>query len=549
MQRRHFLQASTLNTTASLAGVGPGAAVAAAAASTAAADASFPWLEASAADLQRAMAEGRTSAVALVRAYTERIAAIDQAGPRLASLLQLNPDAAAIASQLDAERAAGQLRGPLHGIPVVIKDNIATADGMATSAGSPALLGNAPPHDATVVARLRAAGALILGKTNLSEWANFRGKHSVSGWSTRGGQTRNPYALDRTPSGSSSGTGSAVAANLATLGVGTETDGSITSPASVAALVGVKPTVGLVSRHGIVPIAFSQDTAGPMCRSVADAALLLSVLAGVDPRDPVTRTQAGKLSGGSVQRAGKTWADALLNLPPNALRGARLGVATNLVDGHTRATGVLFDAALSALQAAGATLVKAPLPKLDKMGTGELDVLLFEIRHAMAGYLAEFAAAGPHRTLADLIAFNRANPATLALFGQEWFEAAQAKGPLDNPAYRQALASGRRYARTHGIDAMQRKHRLDAIIAPTGGPAGLIDPVNGDSGGAPSATTPAAVAGYPHVTVPMGQVSGLPVGLSFFGGAWQDAKLLALALHYEQATLLRAPPTFRATST
>ena len=538
MKRRNFLQATTV--------AGPAAALAATAAAAAAADTQFPWLEASAADLQRAMAEGRTSAVALVRAYTERIAAIDQAGPRLASLLELNPDAATIADQLDAERAAGQLRGPLHGIPVVIKDNIATADRMATSAGSPALLGIAPPRDATVVARLRAAGALILGKTNLSEWANFRGKNSVSGWSTRGGQTRNPYALDRTPSGSSSGTGSAVAANLAALGVGTETDGSITSPASVAGLVGVKPTVGLVSRHGIVPIAFSQDTAGPMCRSVADAALLLSVLAGVDPRDPVTRTQAGKLSG---NMAGKTWADALLNLPPDALRGARLGVATNLVDGHTRATGALFDAALSALQAAGATLVKAPLPNLDKMGVGELDVLLFEIRHAMAGYLDEFAAAGPHRTLADLISFNQANPATLALFGQEWFEAAQAKGPLDNPAYRQALTNGRRYARTHGIDAMQRKHRLDAIIAPTGGPAGLIDPVNGDSGGTPSATTPAAVAGYPHVTVPMGLVSGLPVGLSFFGGAWQDAKLLALALHYEQATRLRTPPAFHATST
>jgi len=549
MKRRHFLHATTATAaSATSAAAATLAAAAANAAAAAAADADFPWLEASAADLQRAMAEGRTSAVALVRAYTERIAAIDQAGPRLASLLQLNPDAAAIATQLDAERAAGQLRGPLHGIPVVIKDNIATADRMATSAGSPALLGIAPPHDATVVARLRAAGALILGKTNLSEWANFRGKNSVSGWSTRGGQTRNPYALDRTPSGSSSGTGSAVAANLAALGVGTETDGSITSPANVAGLVGVKPTVGLVSRHGIVPIAFSQDTAGPMCRSVADAALLLSVLAGVDPRDPVTRTQAGKLSGGG-HSPGKTWADALRDLPPNALRGARLGVATNLVDGHTRATAALFDAALSALQAAGATLVKAPLPHLDKMGSGELDVLLFEIRHAMAGYLTEFAAAGPHRTLADLIAYNQANPATLALFGQEWFEAAQAKGPLDNPAYRQALAAGRRYARTHGIDAMQRKHRLDAIIAPTGGPAWLIDPVNGDSGSAPSATTPAAVAGYPHVTVPMGQVAGLPVGLSFFGGAWQDAKLLALALHYEQATRLRTPPTFRATST
>lgn len=533
MKRRHFLHATTTTMTTTtpltMAAAGGKAPVAPPH------GADFPWLEASAAQLSRAMAEGRTSAVALAQAYTERIAALDAGGPRLASILELNPEAAAIAAQLDAERAAGRLRGPLHGIPVVVKDNIATADRMATSAGSPALLGIAPPRDAAVVARLRAAGALVLAKTNLSEWANFRGQHSVSGWSTRGGQTRNPYALDRSPSGSSSGTGTAVAANLAALGVGTETDGSITSPANVAGLVGVKPTLGLVSRAGIVPIAFSQDTAGPMCRSVADAALLLSVLAGVDPRDPLTRTQAGRFDPATLRA-----------LPPDALRGARLGVAENLVAGHGRATVALFEAALAALQAAGATLVRAPLPNLDKMGAGELDVLLFEIRHAMAAYLAEYAAAGPHRSLADLVAYNTAHPATLALFGQEWFEAAVAKGPLDNPAYRQALASGRRLSRTHGIDAMLRKHRLDAIVAPTGGPAGFIDPVNGDGGTAPSASMPAAVAGYPHVTLTMGQVAGLPVGLSFFGTAWQDARLLALALHFEQATRHRLPPAYRA---
>lgn len=536
MQRRHFLQASTTAMTSP----SPLATAAAGGGTPAAAPPpgdDFAWLEATAGQLSRAMAEGRTSAAALAQAYTARIAALDGAGPRLASILELNPDAAAIAAQRDAERAAGRLLGPLHGIPVVIKDNIATADRMATGAGSPALLAIAPPRDAAVVARLRAAGAVILAKTNLSEWANFRGQHSISGWSTRGGQTRNPYALDRTPSGSSSGTGTAVAANLAALGVGTETDGSITSPAHVAGLVGMKPTLGLVSRAGIVPIAFSQDTAGPMCRSVADAALLLSVLAGVDPRDPITRTQGGQFDPA-----------ALLNLTPDALRGARLGVADNLVAGHGRATVALFEAALVALQAAGATLVRAPLPNLDKMGAGELDVLLFEIRHAMGAYLTEYASAGPYRTLADLVAYNTAHPATLALFGQEWFEAAVAKGPLDHPAYRQALARGRRLSRTHGIDALLRQHRLDAIVAPTGGPAGFIDPVNGDGGTAPSATMPAAVAGYPHVTLPMGQVAGLPVGLSFFGTAWHDAKLLALALHFEQTTQHRRPPDYRATA-
>lgn len=541
MKRRSFLSTGTFVTSVGLAATGAPqtrAAVDNATRSSARVADRFEWLEASAADLSRAMALGRTSAVALVEAYMARIAAIDHAGPRLASILELNPDAASLASKLDDERAAGRLRGPLHGIPIVVKDNIATADRMQTTAGSPALLGVAPPRDAALVARLRAAGALILAKANLSEWANFRGKNSVSGWSTRGGQTRNPYALDRSPSGSSSGSGVAVAANLCAMGVGTETDGSITLPAAVCALVGMKPTVGLVSRDGIVPIAFSQDSAGPMCRSVADAALLLAVMAGVDPRDGATHAQKGKLN-----------AEELLSLRPVALRGARLGVATNLADGHSRATTALFDAALAALQGAGATLVRAPLPNLEKMGTSELDVLMFEMRHAMANYLSEFAANGPHRSLADLIAFNQAHPQTLALFGQEWFEGAQAKGALDKPAYRQALAHGRRYARTYGIDAMLRKHKLDAIVAPTGAPAWLIDPINGDGGLAPSATTPAAVAGYPHVTVPMGQVAGLPVGLSFFGGAWQDARLLALAQHFEQTTGHRAPPMYRTSST
>jgi len=535
MQRRHFLQAAA-GATGSAAAATSATAASATTATTPPADTGFEWHEASAADLGRAMAAGRTTAAALVQAYGARIAALDAAGPRLASLIELNPDAAAIAAERDAERAAGRLRGPLHGVPVVLKDNLATRDRLATSAGSPALLGALAPRDAAVVARLRAAGAVVLAKANLSEWANFRGQHSISGWSTRGGQTRNPYALDRSPSGSSSGSAVAVAANLCTLAVGTETDGSITSPASVNALVGVKPTLGLVSRDGIVPIAFSQDTAGPMARTVADAALLLAALVGPDARDPATRAQAGRWAPG-----------ALLSLPPDALRGARLGVAENLAEGHTPATAAVFDAALATLTRAGATLVRAPLPNADKAGQRELDVLLFEIRHAMAAYLAEFAPNLGLRSLADLVQYNRQHPETLRLFGQQWFEQAVAKGPLANPAYRQALAHGRRFARTYGIDAMQRKHRLDAIVAPTTGPAWLIDPVNGDAGG-PSATTPAAVAGYPHVTVPMGQVAGLPVGLSFFGGAWTEPRLLALAAHFEQVAPHRRPPGFLASA-
>ncbi len=536
MKRRDFLQAGGAAATTASAAAAASPAVARASGPAAAAT-GFAWAEATVDGLQQAMAQGRVTSAALCQAYIDRIAAVDQAGPRLASVLENNPDALAIARQRDDERRAGRLRGPLHGVPVLLKDNIATADRMQTSAGSPALVGIAPPRDAALVERLRAAGAVLLGKTNLSEWANFRGQHSVSGWSTRGGQTRNPYALDRSPSGSSSGTGVALAANLAALGVGTETDGSITSPASANGLVGVKPTVGLVSRDGIVPISFSQDTAGPMCRSVRDAALLLSVMAGTDRRDKATAAQSGRID-----------PTALTTLAPDALRGARLGVASNLVAGHGRGTVALFEAAVKVLEQAGATVITAPLPNLDKMGSGELEVLLFEIRHAMAAYLVEFAAAGPHRSLADLIAYHRNQAQTLALFGQEWFEAAQARGPLDHPTYRQALASGRRLSRTYGIDAMLRKHRLDAVIAPTMGPAWLIDPVNGDSGSGPSATTPAAVAGYPHVTVPMGQVQGLPVGLSLFGGAWQEPRLLALALHFEQLTHHRSEPGFRARS-
>jgi amidase len=487
--------------------------------------------------LLRAQREQQVTAAQLVRRYTERIDAIDRAGPALRSVIELNPEAMATAEQLDREAAAGRWRGPLHGVPILVKDNLATADAMQTSAGSLALVGAKAPRDAFVVQRLRAAGAVLLGKANLSEWANIRGAHSISGWSARGGQTRCPYALDRSPSGSSSGTGAAVAANLCAAGIGTETDGSVTSPASVNALVGIKPTVGLVSRDGIVPISFTQDTAGPMCRSVRDAALLLAAIAGPDARDASTRAQHGRID-----------LAALVPGRAGSLRGLRLGIADNLAGDHRGVAG-LFGAAQAALKSLGAELVAAPIPNVDRYGQSELDVLLFELRHTMAQYLREFASNLPHRSLADLIAFNEAHAdEELAAFGQELFVQAQAKGPLTNPAYAKALALGKRFARTHGIDAALRKHRLHALIAPTTGPSWLIDPVNGDAGGT-SATSPPAVAGYPHVTVPMGQVAGLPVGLSFIGTAWSEPRLLQIAYAYEQATRHRAPPAFRERST
>jgi amidase len=517
MKRRVFLQ---------------GAGAAAAASPARASAGRIALEEASATELASALAEGRTTSVDLVAGYLDRIEAIDRAGPALRSVIELNPEAAAIAEQLDRERHAGRLRGPLHGLPVLVKDNIASGDRMETSAGSPALVGARAPRDAHVVKRLRDAGALLLGKTNLSEWANIRGKHSISGWSTRGGQTRNPYALDRSPSGSSSGSASAMAASLAALAVGTETDGSITSPASCNGLVGVKPTVGLVSRDGIVPISFSQDTAGPMCRTVADAALLLAAMAGVDPRDAATRAQAGRAELASLG-----------TLRPDGLRGARLGVAENLVGDHL-GTARRFEDTLALLRDAGAVLVKAPLPPIEKLWEPEFEVLLVEMQHAMPAYLAEFAPKSPHRSLADLVAYHRANPSTLSLFGQEYFEQAATKRGLRNPAYRKALAVARRMARAEGIDAALRKHRLDALIAPTCGPAWLIDTVHGDMNVA-SATSFAAVAGYPHVTVPMGQVAGLPVGLSFFAGAWSEVRLLNLAHGFEQIAQARRAPTYR----
>ena len=492
------------------------------------------------AELQRSMTSGATTSRALVEQYLTRIAAVDRTGPALRSIIELNPDARSIADRMDAERKAGRVRGPLHGIPVLIKDNIATGDTMRTSAGSLALAEALAPRDAFIVARLRDAGAVLLGKTNLSEWANFRSTRSTSGWSARGGQTKNPYALDRNPSGSSSGTGAAIAASLAAIGVGTETDGSIVSPSNVNGLVGMKPTRGLVSRTGIVPIAHSQDTAGPMARSVADLAALLTVLAAPDPSDAVTTTSA------------RRQADYTQALDPNGLRGARIGIVRNRLFGSHAATDALANAAIEVLRTQGATIVDpANIPTLGQFDDREFEVLLYEFKADIPTFFEWWGPGAPLHTLADLIAYNTAHAATeLPYFGQELLLQANAKGPLTDAAYTQALAKNRRLAATEGIDAVMTEHRLDALVAPTGGPAWLIDLVNGDSGTAtiPSPSTVTSVAGYPHITVPMGFGHGLPVGISFFGRAWSEATLIRLAYAYEQATRHRRPPTFAATA-
>jgi amidase len=483
------------------------------------------------------MRDGRYSARALVELYLGRADELNTRGPTLRAVLEVNPDAAAIADQMDAERRAGRVRGPLHGVPVFIKDNIDTADRLHTSAGSLALASSIAPRDSFVARRLREAGAVILGKTNLSEWANFRGRHSISGWSGRGGQCRNPYALDRSPSGSSSGSAVAAAANLCAAAVGTETDGSITSPSNMCSLVGIKPTVGLVSRSGIIPISASQDTAGPMARTVADAALLLGALTGVDPRDPAT-------AAGASHRA----ADYSSFLDLDALRGARLGVARKRYTGNHRAVDALFETALGVLRDRGATLVDpADLTTEDHLDDAETTVLLYEYKVGLSAYFASLGPSAPVKSLADVIAFNEANrDRELQYFGQEYMERAQAKGPLTSPEYRTARARCLRYARALGIDAVMRRHRLDAIVCPTSAPARPIDMVDGDAGFA-DCTTPAAVAGYPHITVPMGFVFGLPVGLSFFARAWSEGRLIALAYAYEQATRHRRVPRFLAT--
>lgn len=487
--------------------------------------------------LRRGLESGKFTARSLTERYLARIESIDNAGPRVNSVIETNPEALAIADDLDRERKAKGARGPLHGIPILIKDNIATADRMQTTAGSLALVGSRPPKDSFVAARLRAAGAVILGKTNCSEWANFRGEHSTSGWSGRGGLTHNPYVLDRNPSGSSSGSGAAAAANLCALAVGTETDGSIVSPSSLNGLVGIKPTVGLVGRSGIVPISHTQDTAGPMARTVADAAALLSVLAGVDSDDA-----AGEAARAHIQ------ADYSRFLDGNGLRGARLGVVRKYA-GFNMHVDRVFSEALAALKHAGAEIVDpVDIASIGKMDEPESQVLLYEFKAGLNRYLAGLGASSQAHSLEDVIAFNRKNSAReLSYFGQELMEKAQAKGDLASPDYQKNLTDCGRLSRQEGIDAAMDKFHLDALIAPTDGPAWPTDFINGDHFSAGTSTL-AAVAGYPHVTVPMGFVFSLPVGISFFGRAWSEPALIKLAYAYEQATLMRKPPQFRPTA-
>ena len=497
----------------------------------------FDLEEATVADLQKRMDEGKETARSLVEKYLARIDAIDRQGPALRSLIETNPDALSIAERLDIERKNRGARGPLHGIPILIKDNIATADRMMTTAGSLALAGSVPPNDATIVARLRDAGAVILGKTNLSEWANFRSTHSSSGWSGRGGQTRNPYALDRNPSGSSSGSGAAAAANLCVVAIGTETDGSIVSPSNNHSLVGIKPTVGLLSRTGIVPISHTQDTPGPMARTVADAAVVLGAMVGVDPQDPATRGSAAK---------GRR--DYTTSLDPDGLKGARIGVVRNRLFGHSPGADAIIERAIIDMKNQGAIVVDPTnIPTLGKFDDTELDAMLYEFKADLNKYLVWLGPSAPVHSLKEVIAFNEAHKdQEMAYFGQELMIMAEKKGPLTNPQYQTELARNRRLSRALGIDAVMLKYRLDALVAPTSGPASLTDLVNGDSGSesAPGPSTVAAVAGYPHITVPAGFFRGLPVGVSFIGRAWSEPTLIKLAYAYEQATKHRRPPTF-----
>jgi amidase len=496
----------------------------------------FALQEWSIARLQDSMTSGELTAHAIAAQYLERIDALDRRGPALAAVIEVNPDALAIADALDEERRTKGPRGPFHGIPILVKDNLDTADRTRTSAGSLALADSIAPADAFVVKKLRDAGAVLLGKANLSEWANFRSSHSTSGWSGRGGQCRNPYALDRNPCGSSSGSAVAASANLCAAAIGTETDGSIVCPSSTNGVVGIKPTLGLVSRAGIVPIAHSQDTAGPIARSVADAAALLSAIAGVDPHDPATapaRTRAEP--------------DYSRFLDPGGLRGARLGIARKYF-GFNAKVDALLDQAIDVMKQQGAVVVdpidlETPRP----LDAGELLVLLYEFKADLNRYLAGLDPKVETRTLGQLIAFNDRNKdREMRFFGQDLFIKAEEKGPLTTKEYVEALATNHRLARGEGIDRAVARHNLHAIVAPTGGPAWTTDLVNGDHFGGGSSTL-AAVAGYPNVTVPAGFVFGLPVGVSFFGSAWSEPALIRIAFAFEQATKTRRPPAFRAT--
>jgi amidase len=489
--------------------------------------------EATIASLQAAMARGEQSARSIAEAYLARIDALDRSGPRINSVIEVNPEALQLADALDRERKEGGARGPLHGVPVLLKDNIDTGDHMQTTAGSLALVGAPAPRDAFVAGRLRRAGAVILGKTNLTEWANFRSTHATSGWSGRGGQTRCPYVLERNPCGSSSGSGAGIAASLAAVAVGTETDGSVVCPASANGLVGLKPTLGLVSRAGIIPLAHSQDTAGSMARTVRDAALLLNAMTGVDPRDSATSASAGHAAN-----------DYTATLDAGALRGKRLGVVRSYF-GFDPGVDRLMEASLAAIKDAGAILIDpVVLPNAGTYDDSEGVVLRYEFKADLAAYLATRTGGDVPRSLAALIAYNAQHAAAeMPWFGQELFEQSEAKGPLTDKAYLNALSRNHRLSRGEGIDAALRAHRLDALLAPTGGPAWMTDLVVGDHfmGGY---STASAVAGYPHITVPAGLVHGLPVGMSFFAGAWAEPTLLAIAYAFEQSTRARRPPRY-----
>lgn len=488
--------------------------------------------EATISSLQEAMSSGRTSSASITRGYLLRISNIDK---KVNSIIELNPDAISIAVEMDRERRAGRLRGPLHGIPVVLKDNIDTADKMKTTAGSLALVdAPTPKKDAFIVSRLRAAGAVILGKTNLSEWANFRDNDSISGWSGRGGQTKNPYILDRNPCGSSSGTGAAISANLAAVGIGTETDGSIVCPSSVNGIVGIKPTIGVVSRSGIIPIAASQDTAGPMARTVADAAALLGAIAAIDPEDAVP---------GSV---GMFENDFTKYLVKGSLRGARIGVARDYW-GRNAGVDKVLDAALDAIKREGAELIDVRFPNLRRFGAAEFEVLQYEFKDGLEKYLS--GRGGKYLTLDSLIRFNIENARReMPYFGQSIFETSAKKGDLKSKEYLEAVATCRKYAAEEGIDQVMSENRLDAIVGPSNGPTWMIDTVTGDcASGYVSSSSMPAVAGYPNITVPAGFIKELPIGISFFGKAWSEGKLISLAYSFEQAANARRKPRLLST--
>jgi len=486
-------------------------------------------------DLQNAVQSGQQTSRSLCEKYLARIQEIDKAGPTINSVIEVNPEALDIADALDRERRDKGIRGPLHGIPVLIKDNIDTADRMNTTAGSLALLNSRPPKDAFVAAQLRKAGAVILGKTNLSEWANIRSSHSTSGWSGRGGLTRNPYALDRNPCGSSSGTGAAVSANLCVAGVGTETDGSVVCPSNANGLAGLKPTVGLCSRSGIIPISHSQDTPGPMARTVRDVAVLLGAMVGIDADDGATASSQGHIQ-----------TDYAKFLDPNGLKGARLGVVRKYF-GFNDAVDQLMNDRIEDMKKAGAVIIDpANIPTLGKFDDSELTVLLYELKADIAAYLARLGDSSSMKTLKDVIEFNeRHRDVEMPYFAQDLFIKAQEKGALTSKEYVEALARNHRFTRAEGIDFVMNKYRLDALVAPTGGPAWLTDLLNGDhaSGGSSNA---AAVAGYPNINVTAGFVSQLPVGISFFGRAWSEPKLLKIAYGFEQITKARQKPQFLA---